>query len=50
MRCCILSFSDGLSYGLIMAGFILILIPSVLIFVLGQKQMVRGLMAGSVKG
>ena len=46
----ILSFSDGLSYGLIMAGFILILIPSVLIFVLGQKQMVRGLMAGSVKG
>lgn len=45
-----LSFSDGLSYGLIMAGFILILIPSVLIFVLGQQQMVRGLMAGSVKG
>ncbi|MDD3212862.1 MAG: carbohydrate ABC transporter permease [Eubacteriales bacterium] len=45
-----LSFDDGMSYGLIMAGFIIILIPSVVIFVAGQKQMVGGLMAGSVKG
>ncbi|MCE5343594.1 MAG: carbohydrate ABC transporter permease [Eubacteriales bacterium] len=45
-----LSFADGMSYGLIMAGFILILIPSVVIFILGQQRMVGGLMAGSVKG
>ncbi len=45
-----LSFADGMSYGLIMAGFILILIPSVIIFVVGERRMVSGLMAGSVKG
>ena len=45
-----LSFSDGMAYGVIMAGFMLILLPSLVIFILGQQKMVSGLMAGSVKG
>lgn len=45
-----LAFDDGMSYGLIMAGFIIILLPSVILFIVGQKQMVGGMMAGSVKG
>lgn len=34
----------------VMAGSMIILIPSILAFVLGQKQLVGGLTAGSVKG
>lgn len=45
-----LSFADGLSYGTIMAGFVAILVPSILIFIVGQKRMIGGMMAGSVKG
>ena len=45
-----LQFADGLSYGIIMAGFVVILVPSIAIFVLGQRRMVGGLTAGAVKG
>lgn len=34
----------------VMAGAMIILIPSILAFVLGQKQLISGLTAGSVKG
>lgn len=34
----------------VMAGSMIILIPSILAFVLGQKQLVNGLTAGAVKG
>ncbi|MCI8727321.1 MAG: carbohydrate ABC transporter permease [Hungatella sp.] len=34
----------------VMAGSMLILIPSILAFVLGQKQLISGLTSGSVKG
>lgn len=34
----------------VMAGSMIILIPSILAFVLGQKQLISGLTAGSVKG
>lgn len=34
----------------VMAGAMIILIPSILAFILGQKQLVSGLTAGSVKG
>ncbi len=34
----------------VMAGSMIILIPSILAFVLGQKQLIQGLTSGSVKG
>ncbi len=34
----------------VMAGSMIILIPSILVFVLGQKQLIQGLTSGSVKG
>ena len=34
----------------VMAGSMIILIPSILAFVLGQKQLISGLTSGSVKG
>lgn len=42
--------SDAMAYGPVMAGTTLILIPSVLVFVLGQKSLISGLTAGAVKG
>ena len=42
--------SDGMSYGPIMAGTMIILLPSILVFVLGQKSLISGLTAGAVKG
>lgn len=42
--------SDGNAFGPIMAGVIMILAPSILVFIIGQKQLVAGLTAGSVKG
>lgn len=45
-----LQFSDGLSNGTVCAGCMLILIPSILIFLLGQQRMVGGITAGAVKG
>lgn len=41
---------DSQSIVLMLAGVVICLIPSLLIFVLGQKSLVRGLMSGSVKG
>lgn len=40
---------DAQAFGPIMAGIIMILIPSILAFILGQKQLIAGLTAGSVK-
>lgn len=45
-----LQYSEGSSYSVVLAGAILILIPSILIFILGQKQLVKGMTAGAVKG
>ncbi|MBV8087522.1 MAG: carbohydrate ABC transporter permease [Chloroflexi bacterium] len=38
------------NYNLIMAGIVLVLVPTILVVVLGQRQLVRGLTAGAVKG
>lgn len=45
-----LQFSESQSYGPILAGVVMILIPSIVIFMIGQKQMVKGIIAGAVKG
>ena len=45
-----LQFAEGSNYGVVLAGAVLILIPSILIFIIGQKSLVKGMTAGSVKG
>ncbi len=42
--------ADGNAYGPIMAAAIMILVPSILVFILGQKSLISGLTAGAVKG
>lgn len=45
-----LNFPDGAVYGPIMAASILVLLPTLLIFVFFQKKIVGGIMGGAVKG
>jgi sn-glycerol 3-phosphate transport system permease protein len=42
--------AEGNAYGPIMAAAIMILVPSILIFIIGQKSLISGLTAGAVKG
>ena len=42
--------ADAMAYGPVMAGTIMILVPSILVFIFGQKTLISGLTAGSVKG
>ena len=42
--------ADGQAFGVIMAGTTIVMIPSLLVFVLGQKTLISGLTAGAVKG
>ncbi|MBQ8972687.1 MAG: carbohydrate ABC transporter permease [Clostridia bacterium] len=41
---------EGLGYGMIMGGIVIILLPSLLIFIVGQKQILSGTLAGAIKG
>ena len=41
---------DAQSITLMMAGVVTIIIPSMVIFVVGQKQLIRGMFSGAVKG
>ena len=45
-----LNFSEEAAYGATMAGAVMVLIPSLLVFIASQKQIVKGMTAGSVKG
>lgn len=45
-----LQFAEAQSYGIIMAGIVMILIPSILIFIVGQEQLIKGMTSGAVKG
>ncbi|MCS7459690.1 carbohydrate ABC transporter permease [Paenibacillus doosanensis] len=45
-----LQFSESVIYGPIMAGVTIILVPSILIFFIFQKQLVRGITLGGLKG
>ncbi len=38
------------SITLMFAGVVMVIIPSISIFILGQKQLIRGMFAGAVKG
>lgn len=46
----ILNFPDGSPYGAIMAATVLIIIPTIAIFLVFQKKIISGIMVGSVKG
>ena len=41
---------DAQSISLTMAGVVICMLPSLIIFVVGQKQMIRGMFSGAVKG
>lgn len=45
-----LRFEETLRFGLVMAGVIMVAVPTLALLVLGQRQLVRGLTAGAVKG
>lgn len=45
-----LQFSEAQAYGVIMAGIVMILIPSIVIFIIGQEQLVKGMTSGAIKG
>lgn len=45
-----LQFAEGNNYGIILAGTLMIIIPSIVIFIIGQKRLVDGMIAGAVKG
>lgn len=45
-----LKFPEGNAYGPLMAGAVIALLPTVLLFVIFQKKIVGGMMSGSVKG
>ena len=42
--------SEAVEYGIVLAGAVMILIPSVLVFIIGQKYLIKGMTAGAVKG
>ncbi|MEE0810906.1 MAG: carbohydrate ABC transporter permease [Blautia sp.] len=41
---------DSQSITLMIAGVVIVIIPSISIFILGQKQLIRGMFSGAVKG
>jgi sn-glycerol 3-phosphate transport system permease protein len=41
---------SNLSMGLALASVMLVTVPSLLVFLIGHKQLVEGMMAGAVKG
>jgi sn-glycerol 3-phosphate transport system permease protein len=45
-----LRFEETLRWGLVMAGVMMVAAPTLALLVIGQRQLVRGLTAGAVKG
>ena len=45
-----LNFSEGTVYGPIMAASMIVLLPTLVLFLVFQKKLVTGMMAGGVKG
>ncbi len=46
----LLQSQESVSWGLVMAGVVVIVLPTVLLFLFGYRHVVRGLTAGAVKG
>jgi sn-glycerol 3-phosphate transport system permease protein len=45
-----LQSAEAQSFGMILAGIIIIIVPSIFIFIIGQKQLIDGMTSGAVKG
>jgi sn-glycerol 3-phosphate transport system permease protein len=45
-----LQFAESQDIGMVFAGVIMIILPSIVIFIIGQKQLVKGITSGAVKG
>ncbi|MEM1484446.1 carbohydrate ABC transporter permease [Oscillospiraceae bacterium PP1C4] len=45
-----LKMAEAVDYGAVLAGAVMVLLPSVFVFSLGQRYIVKGMVAGSVKG
>ncbi|MBP3487681.1 MAG: carbohydrate ABC transporter permease [Roseburia sp.] len=41
---------DSQSITMVIAGVVMVILPSLLVFILGQKQLIRGMFSGAVKG
>jgi sn-glycerol 3-phosphate transport system permease protein len=46
----LLQSQEAVSWGLVMAGVVIIVLPTAVVFLLGYRHVVRGLTAGAVKG
>jgi len=46
----ILKEAEAVDYGAVLAGSVLILIPAVVVFLIGQRHLIQGMTAGAVKG
>ena len=46
----VMDWESTLSSMLMIAGVVMIIIPSISIFIIGQKQLIRGMFSGAVKG
>lgn len=46
----ILKTAEAIDYGVVLAGAVLILIPSIFVFTIGQKSLIKGMTSGAVKG
>lgn len=46
----ILKDSEGAEYGLVLAGAMIAIVPAIMVFIIGQKSLVKGMVAGAVKG
>ena len=41
---------DSQSITMVIAGVVMVILPSLFVFILGQKQLIRGMFSGAVKG
>jgi sn-glycerol 3-phosphate transport system permease protein len=45
-----LRFEETLRWGYLMAGVTMVVVPTLVLLLIGQRQLVRGLTAGAIKG
>lgn len=46
----ILKDSEAANYGIVLAAAMIVIVPAVLFFIVGQKWLIKGMLAGAVKG
>jgi ABC-type glycerol-3-phosphate transport system permease component len=45
-----LKWEESLRWGIVTAGVVMVVVPTIVLLVIGQRQLVRGLTAGAIKG